>query len=85
MISLTSDTAATLVGVFISVTTVPAAGSFALALGLWVPSEMGGAAAQLGLNLVGMITAGTLTLLVQRYAWHHVQKAVKPVLRRSRA
>ncbi len=85
VLAVSVQKAQAMVGVFISVTTVPAAGSFALALGLWVPSEMGGAAAQLGLNLVGMITAGTLTLLVQRYAWHHVQKAVKPVLRRSSA
>ncbi len=85
VLALSVQKAQAMVGVFISVTTVPAAGSFALALGLWVPSEMGGAAIQLGLNLVGMITSGTLTLIVQRRAWHHVQKAFRPVLRRGRA
>lgn len=85
VLALSVEKAQAMVGVFISVTTVPAAGNFALALGLWVPSEMGGAATQLGINLAGMITAGTVTLMVQRHAWHHVQRAVKPVLRRGRA
>lgn len=56
----------TLVGVFISVTTVPAAGNLALAIATWVPREMTGAAEQLGINLVGMTVAGTITLLVLR-------------------
>lgn len=85
VLALSVQKAQAMVGVFISVTTVPAAGSFALALGLWVPHEMGGAATQLGLNLIGMITAGTLTLIVQRHAWSHVQRFAKPVLRRGRA
>lgn len=85
VLALSVQKAQAMVGVFISVTTVPAAGSFALSLGLWVPGEMGGAAGQLGLNVLGMITAGTVTLIVQRHAWHHVQRIVKPVLRRGRA
>lgn len=85
VLALSVEKAQPMVGVFISVTTVPAAGNFALALGLWVPSEMGGSAAQLGLNLLGMIAAGSVTLVVQRRTWHHVQRFVKPVLRRGRA
>ncbi|NYJ75639.1 MULTISPECIES: DUF389 domain-containing protein [Allobranchiibius] len=85
VLALSVEKAQAMVGVFISVTTVPAAGNFALALGLWVPHEMTGSAAQLGLNLVGMVAAGTLTLIVQRRAWHHVQRVVKPVLRAGRA
>ena len=54
---------------FISVTTVPAAGDLALCLALWVPGQIGGAAAQLGINLVGMTVAGVLTLLAQRMIW----------------
>ena len=61
-----------LVGVFISVTTVPAAGNLALALAVWAPHEMGGAAAQLGVNLAGMTVAGLLTLLTQRALWRRV-------------
>ena len=68
MLSQTTGRSTALVGVFISVTTIPAAGNFALALALRVPSEMGGAAAQLGVNLAGMTLAGILTLLVLRRA-----------------
>lgn len=76
-LSQTAGRSNALVGVFISVTTVPAAGNLALALALWVPNEMGGAAAQLGVNLFGMALAGVLTLTVQRQVWqrtsHHVR------------
>ena len=47
-----------MVGVFISVTTVPAAGNLALGLALWVPTEITGSLSQLGLNLAGMYLAG---------------------------
>lgn len=69
VLSLSTAKSGPLVGVFISVTTVPAVGAIAicLACGLW--AELGSAAAQLGINLTGMIVAGTLTLMVQRVAW----------------
>jgi uncharacterized hydrophobic protein (TIGR00271 family) len=66
VLSLTAGRSNALVGVFISVTTVPAAGNLALALALWVPNELGGAAAQLAVNLTGMVIAGCLVLGVQR-------------------
>lgn len=66
VLSLTAGRASALVGVFISVTTVPAAGNLSLALALRVPDEIGGAAAQLGINLTGMIIAGTVVLTIQR-------------------
>jgi uncharacterized hydrophobic protein (TIGR00271 family) len=69
-LSLTAGKSNALVGVFISVTTVPAAGNLALALALWVPHEMGGAAAQLGVNIAGMLVAGVTTLLVLRRVGH---------------
>jgi uncharacterized hydrophobic protein (TIGR00271 family) len=65
-LSITSGRSTALVGVFISVTTVPAAGNLSLALALWVPEEMLGAAAQLGVNLLGITVAGTSVLGVQR-------------------
>ena len=77
-LSLTAGRSNALVGVFISVTTVPAAGNLALALALWVPSEMGGAATQLAVNLCGMLLAGVATLLVQRTVWHHVGRRGSP-------
>lgn len=66
VLSLTAGRANVLVGVFISVTTVPAAGNLALALALWVPDEIGGSAAQLAVNLLGMTLSGTALLLTQR-------------------
>jgi uncharacterized hydrophobic protein (TIGR00271 family) len=65
-LSLASGRSTALVGVFISVTTVPAAGNLAVALALWVPQEMLGSLAQLGVNLLGMTVAGTAVLAVQR-------------------
>jgi uncharacterized hydrophobic protein (TIGR00271 family) len=66
VLSLTAGRSNALVGVFISVTTVPAAGNLALALALWVPGEMAGSLLQLAVNLVGMVTAGTVLLTLQR-------------------
>lgn len=76
-LSQTAGRSTAMVGVFISVTTVPAAGNLALALALWVPSEMGGAAAQLGINLSGMAVAGVLTLMVHRQVWRRVSHHVR--------
>jgi uncharacterized hydrophobic protein (TIGR00271 family) len=70
-LSLTAGRTNALVGVFISVTTVPAAGNLALAIALWVPGEIAGASAQLAVNIAGMVLSGALTLLVQRLLWRH--------------
>ncbi len=66
VLSLTSGRMGGLSGVFISVTTVPAAGNIALGLAFWLPEEIAGSAAQLGINLVAMMLAGWITLLVQQ-------------------
>ena len=66
VLSLTAGRSNALVGVFISVTTVPAAGNLALALALWQPAEIGGSLLQLGVNLAGMTVAGAAVLGVQR-------------------
>ncbi|MGL5828288.1 MAG: DUF389 domain-containing protein, partial [Angustibacter sp.] len=71
-LSLTAGRSNALVGVFISVTTVPAAGNVALGLALWVPSEILGSVSQLLINLAGMTAAGALTLLAQRALWRLV-------------
>jgi uncharacterized hydrophobic protein (TIGR00271 family) len=60
---------ATLVGVFISVTTVPAAGNLALGLAFGEPGEIAGSAEQLGVNIAGMVLAGAVVLLLMRVAW----------------
>lgn len=66
MLSLVSAKSAALVGVFISVTTVPAAGFAVVAasVGDWdIAVE---SAAQLAVNLVGITVAGVLVLAVRR-------------------
>ncbi|RIQ21612.1 DUF389 domain-containing protein [Jiangella rhizosphaerae] len=64
ILSLTSAKSGALVGVFISVTTVPAAGNLGLALALGDADELGGAAAQLGVNMAAIVLAGIVTLLL---------------------
>ena len=67
VLSVTAGRSNALVGVFISVTTVPAAGNLAVALALWQPGEIVGSVLQLGVNLAGMTAAGTLVLVIARY------------------
>ncbi len=67
ILSLTSAKSGALVGVFISVTTVPAAGNFAVALAFGAGAEMAGSAVQLAINMGAIVLAGVLTLLVQMY------------------
>ncbi|MEV6271697.1 DUF389 domain-containing protein [Kribbella sp. NPDC051936] len=69
VLSQTAGRGNALVGVFISVTTVPAAGDLALSIALWAPHQIGGSAAQLGINLAGMTAAGVVTLMLQRMIW----------------
>ncbi|MGW8378628.1 DUF389 domain-containing protein [Streptomyces sp. ODS28] len=69
ILSLTSAKSGALVGVAISVTTVPAAAFAALALSYGEYGEMWGAAVQLGVNLAGILVAGTGTLLAQKAFW----------------
>jgi uncharacterized hydrophobic protein (TIGR00271 family) len=80
VLSLTSAKSGALVGVFISVTTVPAAGAMALGLALGGGRAFGEAAAQLGINLVGILAAAMLTLVLQRALWSRVPRVVpRPV------
>ncbi len=69
MLSMTSAKSAALVGVFISVTTVPAAGyaSIAAILGDW--SRCASSVAQLVINLVGIVVAASVVLLIRRGTW----------------
>jgi uncharacterized hydrophobic protein (TIGR00271 family) len=79
VLSLTTSKSGPLVGVFISVTTVPAIGTIALCIGLGVWAEVPGALAQLLINLSGMVLSGTATLLLQRTVWSHVQGSSRRV------
>lgn len=81
VLSLTSAKSSTLVGVFISVTTVPAAGNIAVALALAEWRQVSLSAIQLSINLAGIVVAGALTLFAQRVIWQEVRRR----FRRARA
>ncbi|MFC8430308.1 DUF389 domain-containing protein [Streptomyces sp. NPDC057253] len=68
-LSLTSAKSGALVGVAISVTTVPAAANAAVALAYGDTAQTVGSTNQLLLNLMGIVLAGTLTLLLQKWLW----------------
>jgi uncharacterized hydrophobic protein (TIGR00271 family) len=69
VLSLTSARTGGLSGVFISVTTVPAAGNIAMGLAFGATDEIRGSSLQLALNLVGMAVAGWATLTLQQTIW----------------
>jgi uncharacterized hydrophobic protein (TIGR00271 family) len=66
MLSLTTAKSSALVGVLISVATVPAAANIGVAAAYTDLSTAWGAAVQLGINLVSIVVAGLITLLLQR-------------------
>jgi uncharacterized hydrophobic protein (TIGR00271 family) len=69
VVSLTESRASALIGVFISVTTIPAAASIGLSLayGLWRDAR--GSVLQLLLNVVLLIVVGVGALRLQRVIW----------------
>lgn len=79
-LSLTSAKSGALIGVAISVTTVPAAANAAVAFSYQDLPQAWGASAQLLANLGGIVLAGTLTLLVQKALWA-VQRRRDPAVR----
>lgn len=68
-LSLTSAKSGALVGVAISVTTVPAGANAAVALSYGELGQMWGSIEQLLLNLFGIMLAGILTLYGQKLLW----------------
>ncbi|MFI8436678.1 DUF389 domain-containing protein [Streptomyces sp. NPDC079020] len=68
-LSLTSAKSGALIGVAISVTTVPAAANAAVAFSYSDYTQTIGSSQQLLANLGGIVLAGTLTLLVQKGLW----------------
>lgn len=69
VLSITSAKMGGLSGVFISVTTVPAAGNVALGIAFGVGTEIWGSTLQLLLNITGMAIAGWATLAIQQSVW----------------
>jgi uncharacterized hydrophobic protein (TIGR00271 family) len=66
ILSLTNAKSGALIGVLISVTTIPAASNIGVATAYGDWSEAGGAAGQLAINLTTIVLAGVLTLYLQR-------------------
>ncbi|MFE7442097.1 DUF389 domain-containing protein [Streptomyces chartreusis] len=76
-LSLTSAKSGALVGVAISVTTVPAAANAAVALSYGDTEQTWGSTEQLLLNLLGIVVAGTLTLLTQKWLWSRQRRTLQ--------
>jgi uncharacterized hydrophobic protein (TIGR00271 family) len=83
VLSLTSAKSGALIGVLISVTTLPAAANVGVAAAYGEWGEAGGALGQLVVNLVGIVLAGVLTLYVQRRLY--VSRRVRHLSDPSRA
>jgi uncharacterized hydrophobic protein (TIGR00271 family) len=84
VLSLTSAKVGGLSGVFISVTTVPAAGNVALGIACGAGEEIWGSTLQLALNLTGMALAGWATLAFQQAVWSRISNRRARMLARRR-
>lgn len=65
MLALTEARSGSLIGVLVSVTTIPAVANMGVATAYGEWSEVGGSAVQLGVNVAGLVLAGVVTLAVQ--------------------
>lgn len=83
MLSVISRRSTALVGVFISVTTVPAAGFVAVALVLGEFEKAAGSAVQLALNLVGIVAAAVAVLIFYRLVTKRLPDAAALRLKRK--
>jgi len=84
VLSITSARTGGLSGVFISVTTVPAAGNVALGLAFGAGDEIWGSTLQLLINLTGMALAGWATLSLQKLVWSRMSARRGQLMRRIR-
>lgn len=84
VLSLTSAKAGGLSGVFISVTTVPAAGNVGLGLAFGVGSAVWGSSLQLAVNIAGMTLAGWATLTFQQRVWARLSARRARLVKRLR-
>jgi uncharacterized hydrophobic protein (TIGR00271 family) len=83
ILSLTNAKSGALIGVLISVTTIPAASNIGVAAAYGDWHDAAGAAGQLAINLTSIVLAGVLTLYVQRR--YYVARRVKHLSDPSRA
>jgi uncharacterized hydrophobic protein (TIGR00271 family) len=74
MLSLTTAKSGALIGVLISVTTIPSAAAIALAAAYRDGDALAGSAAQLAVNLTMIVAAGLATLSIQRHLYERRQR-----------
>jgi uncharacterized hydrophobic protein (TIGR00271 family) len=74
VLSLTSTKSGALIGVLVSVTTIPAAANIGIAAAYQDWSEWRGAMLQLAANLAGILVAGIITLWVQQRLYRRRHK-----------
>ena len=74
VVSLTEARSGTLIGVFISVTTIPAAADIGVSLAFGSGSEAWGSALQLVLNVTVLTVVALVGLPIQRAVWRHVAR-----------
>ncbi len=83
MLSLTQSRSGALIGVLVSVTTIPAVANVGVAAAYRAWSEVVGALLQLGLNLAALALAGIATLAIQHRATRTTQGSSSPPLGHS--
>jgi uncharacterized membrane protein len=85
ILSLSTAKSGALIGVLISVTTIPAAANIGVsaAYGEW--SSLGGSVGQLALNLTAILLAGTTTLYLQRRLYLRRRRRHRDALRHEHA
>ena len=85
VLSITSTKAGGLAEVFISVTTVPAAGNIALGIAFGAGHEIWPSTLQLLVNILGMALAGWAALALQQFVWEKVSvRRAKAMIRPKR-
>jgi uncharacterized hydrophobic protein (TIGR00271 family) len=77
MLSLSTAKSGALIGVLISVTTIPAAANIGIAAAQGDWDTFAGSTGQLAVNLGGILLAGTLTLYVQRLLYQRRKRRHK--------
>ncbi len=76
VLALTSSQSTGIIGVFISVTTIPASGNIAVGIVFLRWDEVLGSAFQLGINLTGMAIAGWVTLALRQWMANRTSQAL---------
>ncbi len=85
MLSLTTAKSGALIGVFISVTTIPASANIGVSVAYADWSAFRGSLGQLLINIASLLVAGVLTLLVQRELYQRRRRYHRRAQARMRA